>query len=84
MLWARYFIEIICNLLSLAILARVLISWLNVDPYHPAVTLINQITEPILKPLRDIIPPVGRLDISPIVALFILQFIERILLSITI
>ena len=84
MVWARYFIEIIFNLLSLAILARVLISWLNVDPYHPAVIFIHRITEPVLKPLREIIPPVGRLDITPIVALFILQFIEQILLSITI
>ncbi len=82
MIFAAYLIRLLFDILSLAILARVLLSWVRVDPYHPAVRLLYQITEPILAPLRNLIPPLGMFDISPIVALILLQFIEQLLLSI--
>lgn len=82
MITAAYFIRVLFDVLSLAILARVFLSWVQVDPYHPAIQLLYQVTEPILAPLRNVIPPVGMFDISPIVALLLLQFIERLLLSI--
>ena len=79
-----YLIRIFLDLLSVAILARVLISWLRLNPYHPIPLFINRVTEPFLKPLRDIIPPIGPLDITPIVALIILQILERVLLSLVV
>jgi YggT family protein len=75
------FINIFFTILSLAILARVLLSWVRVNPFNPVVSLLDQITEPILGPLRRIIPPIGMIDITPIVALFLLRFLQRILLS---
>ncbi|MBC7258181.1 MAG: YggT family protein [Chloroflexi bacterium] len=75
------FIRLLFNLLSLAILARVILSWFNVNPFHPVVSFLDQITEPILGPLRRVIPPIGMIDITPIVALVLLQVIETILLS---
>jgi len=77
-----YFIDLVFTLLSLAILARVLLSWVRVNPYHPAVEFLYRITEPILAPLRRIIPPVGMMDISPIIAMLLLQIIQQVLLSI--
>ena len=77
-----YLIRVFFNILSLAILARVFLSWVRVDPYPPAIQLLYQVTEPILAPLRNLIPPMGMFDISPIVALLLLQFIEQLLLSI--
>jgi YggT family protein len=53
-----------------------------VDPYHPAVQLLYQITEPILAPLRRVIPPVAMMDISAIIALLLLQIIQEILKAI--
>ena len=82
MIWLRYFLEVVFNLLSLAILARMIISWLRIDPYHPVVLFINRVTDPFLRPLRDVIPPLGMIDITPIVALIILQLLEGILLGI--
>ena len=76
------FVDLVFTLLSLAILARVLLSWVRVSPYHPAVELLYQITDPILAPLRRIIPPVGMMDISPIIAMLLLQIIQQVLLSI--
>lgn len=70
------------------ILIRVLLSWLPITPYsrfagHPAVRLLYQMTDPVLEPLRRIIPPIGGVvDISPVVALIILEITQRILVSI--
>jgi YggT family protein len=69
------------------IFIRVLLSWINVDPYrptidHPLIRILNQITDPVLQPLRRIIPPIGgTLDISPVVALFLLEILRRVIVS---
>jgi YggT family protein len=74
------FVDLLFTLLTLAIVARVLLSWFRVNPYHPAIQLLYQVTEPILAPLRRVIPPLGMLDISPLVAILFLQFIQQIVL----
>ena len=81
MIWLYKLVDILFTLLELAILARVLLSWFRVDPYHPAVAFLYQITEPILKPLRNVIPPLGMMDISPIVALILIGIIRAIILG---
>jgi len=73
-------IELIFRLLSFAILARVVLSWFNLSPYHPVMNLLNRLTDPILEPLRRVIPPIGMIDMTPILALIILQVVERIVL----
>jgi YggT family protein len=82
MIWLYNFIDILFTLLELAILARVLLSWFRLSPYHPVVNFIYQITEPILRPLRNIIPPLGMIDISPIVALILMDIIRQIIRAI--
>ena len=76
-----YFIRLLFTAINLAILARVILSWLRVDPYNPAVQLIYQITEPILGPFRRVVPPIGMIDISPIVALIVLEIAQRIIIT---
>ncbi len=76
------FVNLFFYLLSLAVLARVLLSWVRVSPYHPAVDFLYRITEPILAPLRRVIPPVGMMDISPIIAMLLLQIIQTVLVEI--
>ena len=75
-------VDILFTLFELAILARVLLSWFRVNPYHPAVAFLYQITEPILRPLRNVIPPLGMIDISPIVALILMDIIRQIVRAI--
>jgi YggT family protein len=69
------------RLYSFILLARALISWIpNLDPYHPAVQILYQITEPVLEPIRKLIPPIGgTLDISIIVAFFGISLLSRAL-----
>lgn len=70
------------------ILIRVLLSWINTDPYrptisHPLIRLLHQVTDPVLAPLRRLIPPVGgTVDISPVVALFALEILRRVITSV--
>lgn len=64
---------------SFAIIARALLPWFNVSPYHPAMQFLIQITEPLLAPIRHSMPSLGGLDFSPMVALLILWFVEQLL-----
>ncbi|MGC8786538.1 MAG: YggT family protein [Anaerolineae bacterium] len=74
-------INLVFWLLDLAILLRVLFSWINPDPGNALVHLVYQVTEPILAPLRRVIPPFAGLDITPIIALFLLELLQRLLVS---
>lgn len=74
------FLDLLLTILGFAVIARALVSWLPVDPYNPFVRILFQITEPILAPLRRYIPPIGgMMDITPIVALIILQILQAII-----
>jgi len=81
MSWLASFVSLLFWALELAILIRVLMSWIRPNPYNPFVQAIYQITEPIMGPLRRIIPPLGMIDITPMVALIILQIVRGMVLS---
>lgn len=72
-------INVAFTLYSFAIIARALLPWFRVSPYHPVMRFLIEITEPLLAPLRRYIPPVGGLDFTPMVALLILWVIEQLL-----
>lgn len=74
-------IQLIFLLFNLLILARILMSWINPDPYSPIVQTINNLTEPILAPVRKILPPAGMFDLSPMVVLIGAVIIEGLLIS---
>ncbi len=65
-------------LLRLAIIVRVISSWLPTGPYSPWVRWSFTLTEPILRPLRRIIPPIRTIDITPIVAFFAIGIVESL------
>ena len=61
------------------LIIRVLASWLSPDPFNPLMQFLTRATDPVLNPLRRVIPPIGPLDISPIVAVLILQALQHFL-----
>ncbi|MFO8101926.1 MAG: YggT family protein [Dehalococcoidia bacterium] len=70
------FIEILCEVLTIAIFIRAIMSWFPTSPTNRLAIMLNQVTEPILNPLRRLIPPLGgTIDITPIVAIILLQVI---------
>lgn len=74
-------VDLFFTLMSFAIIARALLSWFPQNPYNPnpVVVLLNRLTDPLLEPIRRIIPPIGMIDITPIVALVILQILQALL-----
>ena len=68
------------NILKIALLVRVVSSWLPISPYSKWISWSFRLTEPILAPLRRVIPTLGAFDITPIVAYFLLGLIQSFLL----
>jgi len=61
------------NLLFFVILIRIVLSWVAPNNYSPITAMLNALAEPVLRPFRRMIPPIGGLDISPVFAIIILQ-----------
>lgn len=64
-----------------AIFVQVIASWVAPGAYNPAMSLIDSITYPLLKPLRAVLPPLGGLDLTPMVALIGLQLALMLLVA---
>lgn len=63
------------------IIARIILSWVKHNPHHPAARFVYDLTEPFLSIFRRIIPSIGMIDLSPIAAVFALQILRAIVLS---
>ena len=69
------FLVTLLKIYGYIIIVRALISWINPNPYNPLIRIICAITDPVLVPIRRLLPDLGGLDISPFVALVIIWFI---------
>jgi YggT family protein len=72
----------ICTILYWLLFARIILSWFPVDPFSSPVRFLNQVTDPILEPLRRLPLRIGMLDLSPLVAFFILYVTNQVLVTI--
>lgn len=72
-----YFVNILIWILYIAIFLRAMLSWFPMDQSNPLVRILNDITEPILAPLRRVVPRFGMVDITPMVALLVLFVIQQ-------
>ena len=71
-------INIFAELFFLALIIRIILSWINVSPYNPISKLTYQITEPLLGKIRQYIKPLGMFDFSPMIAIIFLEVIQRV------
>ncbi|MEY2334849.1 YggT family protein [Acidithiobacillus ferrianus] len=76
---AARFTSLILTLLFWAILIRAILSWVQPDPRHPVVQLLDRVTGPILYPLQRIIPPLGGIDLSPLAAMLLIELLKGLL-----
>ena len=77
-------VDIVSTMLTVlwfAIFARAIVSWFPIDQDGPIVKVLDAITEPLLGPLRRVVPRVGLFDITPMVAILIIIIIQRVLVS---
>ena len=76
-----YVISIVAELLVLALIIRAVLSWLiGITALQPIARFFNKITDPLIAPIRRILPPVGGFDLSPLVALLLIWLVENVLL----
>jgi YggT family protein len=67
------------DLYSLVLFVAVILSWINLPDDNPIVRVVRQLTEPVLAPLRKVIPPIAGLDLSPIILLLGIRLVQRLL-----
>ncbi len=71
------FLGLLLKVLWFALLIRVILSWFPVDPSNPIVRVLWEITEPVLAPLRRVIPRIGMFDLSPLAAFLLIGFLAQ-------
>jgi len=76
------FVGWLLDVYSLVIIAAALITWVNPDPHNPIVTFLRRATEPVLEPVRRLLPAwkTAGLDLSPVIVLIVIQFVQRVIL----
>jgi YggT family protein len=74
------FIRAISQLLVLLVVISVILSYF-MDPYHPIRRSINSVVEPMLAPIRRVVPLIGMLDLSPLILIILLQLLSNIIVS---
>jgi uncharacterized protein (TIGR00251 family) len=76
-------IGILAQLLVLLVIISVILSYF-MDPYHPLRRALDSVVEPMLSPIRRIIPPIGMLDFSPLILIILIQLLSNIIIRILI
>ncbi len=75
-------VEMILSMAMWMLIISALISWVNPDPFNPIVRFLHSVTEPMLRPIRRLIPPLGgRVDISPILLIVLIVFLQAFLVG---
>jgi len=74
-------IVVVEQTLLLLILLKVLLSYF-MDPFHPFRQSVDKLIEPLLKPIRQIVPSFGRFDFSPVILMILVEILARVLLNI--
>jgi YggT family protein len=77
--WFISFVSYVCRIVAFAILIRAVLSWFTISRYNRFVILLDDISEPVLAPLRRVVPAIGMFDITPLIAMLVLYFIPSLL-----
>jgi YggT family protein len=79
--YLRTFIVMLFQILSLAILVRVLLTWVDPTGNMRVTQVMRDLTEPILAPIRNLLPNMMMFDFSPIIAMLLLQALQRLIVG---
>jgi len=87
-IYLGYFLQAVAGVLDMilffamiVVIARAVLSWVSPDPYNPIVRIINQLSEPLLFPIRRRVPYIGGMDLSPIILLMVIFFLQNFLVQ---
>jgi len=74
-------LELVLTLYMWVIIARALVSWVNPDPWNPIVQFLDRVTEPVLAPIRRRLGWSMGIDLSPLVAILVIYFLQYALVG---
>ncbi|MDQ6999741.1 MAG: YggT family protein [Mariprofundus sp.] len=74
-------LHIVLMVAMIVIIARAVLSWVSPDPYNQIVRIINQLSEPLLFPVRKRVPYISGIDFSPLIVLLVIMFLDNFLVS---
>ncbi len=79
-------VQMLFTAINILIFVRILLTWapmagIQIDPYNPVVSFIIRAADLFLEPFRRVIPPIGGLDLSPIIAIFVLNIVGDIVVQ---
>ena len=66
----------VTNIITVVLILNALMSFAPLDPWHPARRFLNNLAEPLVRPFRNLVPPVGMFDFSPMVAWLVLYVVR--------
>jgi YggT family protein len=81
---ASYLVSLIwwvVTIITIVLILNALISFTPLEPWHPVRRVLNQLAEPIVRPFRNILPPTGMIDFTPMIALIVVQIVGQILIA---
>ncbi|MFO7623774.1 MAG: YggT family protein [Anaerolineales bacterium] len=76
-----YFINLLAQVITLLVIVKVILSYF-MSPYHPIRETIDRIVNPLLDPIRRVMPSTGMIDFSPLVLLVLMQILRSVLISV--
>lgn len=74
-------LDTVLTIAMVVVIARAVLSWVSPDPYNPVVRIVNQLSEPMLFPIRRRVPYFSGIDFSPIIVLLIIYFLNEFLVN---
>ena len=74
-------INLLFDLIYFFLIARIILSWFPHNRYHPIIKIIYNFTDPLLNPFRNMINPIGGIDLSPIIVFFFLKILRDFLIN---
>jgi YggT family protein len=72
-------VALVLTVFLVAVIIQVILSWVSPGHYNPVIGLVNRIAEPVLKPIRKFIPPLGGLDLTPLFASLLLLVVKMLI-----
>jgi YggT family protein len=73
-------VALVLTVFLVAVIIQVILSWVSPGHYNPVIGLVNRIAEPVLKPIRKFIPPLGGLDLTPLFASLLLLVVKMLII----
>lgn len=73
-------VDVAFQVYAILILVRVVLSWVRHNPYHPVIRFVYDMTDPYLNIFRRLLPPIGVVDFSPVIAFFFLELLRALTL----